>query len=292
MKIGNIMRLFYSILFLLTLQIAWAQSDSITAEQAENLPPIEFSTFNNEAFWVGEKLTFGIYYQFIRVGTAEMEIMDTVLVNGYPTIQIQTRARSASFFDNFYKVRDEINSYVDTKGFFSRKFVKKLREGDYYVDVILEYDYAKRKIYGEQIRYDEDDINKIRKDDSRKYEVELTKPLFDVLASFYFSRLQKLETGMPIYVDSNDNEKIYPITVFIQEYEDVKTDAGKFKTVKISPKLRGDAVFKQEGAIWIWLTNDKYKVPVKVESELYFGSIYVELEKIQGHNLPLPSQRK
>ena len=286
------MNLIFFILILLSLQLSYAQSDSLSKLTDKDFPPIEFESYENKAFWVGEKLTFGIYYQFIRVGTAEMEIVDTVLVNGKKTIHIQTKARSAGFFDNFYKVRDEINTYLDPQGFFSRKFVKKLREGDYYVDVILNYDYEKRTIYGEKIRYDENDIKKVREKDSKKYEVELTKPLFDVLASFYFSRLQRLEPGMPVYVESNDNDKIYPITIFVQKYEVEKTDAGKFKTIKISPKLRGDAVFKQEGAIWIWLTNDQFKIPVKVESELYFGSIYVELEKIQGHKLPLPSQLK
>jgi hypothetical protein len=39
------------------------------------------------------------------------------------------------------------------------------------------------------------------------------------------------------------------------------------------------------------VTDDQYKIPLKVEAELFFGSIYVEIEKIEGHQLPLPSQQ-
>jgi hypothetical protein len=273
------------LLYLFTAAALTAEADSL-----KSLPDYEFLPVTNRAFPVGEKLTFGIYYQFIRVGTAVMTVEDTVLINGHPAIQIRTKARSASFFDNFFKVRDEIHSYVDVRYYHSLKFEKRLREGSYYHDLNLLYDYDKGKLFGESIRYEPENINKIK--EQKKFEAELNRGLFDVLASFYYVRLSSIEPGMPISIASNDNEKVYPIIVFVQKKEKVEVDAGKFRTIMVLPKLKTEALFKQRGNILIWLTDDRYKIPVKVESSLSFGSIYIYLEKIEGHQLPLPSQLK
>jgi len=277
-------------LLLAAILLSLSCATAIAAAPEDSLSEISLTPIKNSAFFPGEKLTFGVSYQFIRVGSAIMEIMDTTTIRNRPAIHIQTRARSASFFDSFYRVRDEVNSYMDREYYNSLKFEKKLREGDYYFDLILDYDYPKRKIFGQSIRYEDDDETKIRKDGVKTFEVDITQSLLDVLASFYYIRLKKLEPGIPVTITSNDNEKIYSLKVFIQRKEILKTDVGKFHTLLVVPKLQGDSVFKQEGAMWIWLTDDQYKIPLKVESALSFGSIYIEIEKIEGHKLPLPAQ--
>jgi hypothetical protein len=75
-----------------------------------------------------------------------------------------------------------------------------------------------------------------------------------------------------------------------RERKKIDTDAGEFRTLQIVPKIRGESIFKQKGTMWIWLTDDKYKIPVKLKTELPFGSITVELEKIKGIKGPIPSQ--
>ncbi len=282
----------YMVLFLLIFLLAVnlslsAQTASDTTEKA---PEFNFISVENLAFAVGERLTFGIYYQFIRVGSATMSIEDTVVISGRKCIHIKTTARSASFFDTFYKVRDEIHSYVDAEYYHALKFEKKLQEGSYYHDLTLIYDYNKGKLYGKSIRYNDEKKSSVR--EKKEFQTELVQPLFDVLASFYFVRLNKLEPGMPVTVVSNDNEEVYPLLVYVQKKDKVKVAAGRFRALQVVPKLKGEAVFKQKGSIIIWLTDDEYKIPVKVESELAFGSIYVELEKIEGHKPHLPSQSK
>jgi len=41
--------------------------------------------------------------------------------------------------------------------------------------------------------------------------------------------------------------------------------------------LRSDAVFKQSGRILIWVTDDEYKIPVKMESKITIGSFVAYL---------------
>jgi len=41
-------------------------------------------------------------------------------------------------------------------------------------------------------------------------------------------------------------------------------------------------IFKQTGNIYIWLTNDEYKIPVKLESKISFGSFTASLVSAQA----------
>ena len=49
----------------------------------------------------------------------------------------------------------------------------------------------------------------------------------------------------------------------------------------IEPKLKGEAVFKQSGRILIWITNDEYKIPVRLESKITIGSFVAVLKSAQ-----------
>ena len=91
----------------------------------------------NRAFSVGEKLTFNIRYGIIKAGEATMAVAEQLPINeSHEAYRIVSTARSASFFDNFYKVRDSVETFLDTRGLFSWRFEKRLREGGAKVEVL------------------------------------------------------------------------------------------------------------------------------------------------------------
>ena len=49
-------------------------------------------------------------------------------------------------------------------------------------------------------------------------------------------------------------------------------------------------LFKNEGSIKLWLTNDANKMPVKVSTRVVIGSIDVTLTKYQGLKNPVTSK--
>jgi hypothetical protein len=246
----------------------------------------------NKAFHVGEKLTFNIKYGFIRAGEAKMHVAEEVQIDSlHRAYRIITTARSASFFDNFYKVRDSVETWLDTRGIFSWKYEKRLREGGYKFDLLVKYDQIHGKAYVKRIRYhNTDEPLKIK--NQSEFELDIPPYVLDVLGAFYYVRTQKLEPGMPLYMTNHDNKKIYDLQVLIQKREKVSVDAGTFRCILIKPILLGESIFKQEGELWVWLTDDQYKIPVKMQSKVAVGSITTELKSIEGIALPLPSQLK
>ncbi len=244
----------------------------------------------NKAFQVGEKLSFVVRYGIIKAGEATMEVVDTIPVANRMAYQLVSSAKSAKTFDLFFKVRDRVESWADTRGLFSWKFHKQLREGGYKFDLNVDYNQWNGIAKIEAIRYHDDEPLQVK--DKEDFELQIPKYVLDILTAFYYVRTQNLRIGMPLYMTNHDNKKIYNLKVIVQKREIKKVDAGKFRCIMVEPMLRGDAIFKQKGRLWVWLTDDQYKIPVEMKSAVFVGSITTELQKIEGIPLPLPSQIK
>jgi len=52
----------------------------------------------------------------------------------------------------------------------------------------------------------------------------------------------------------------------------------------VEPLVQEGGLFKSEGTIVIWLTNDELKIPVKVKTKVIVGAIDDELTAYEGLN--------
>jgi hypothetical protein len=257
------------------------QNDSgIVVEEPK--PPLVYPVTENNAFEVGEKLTFKVRYGFVRAGTATMSVLKETEMNGHPVYQIQTTAESVSPFSWVYKVDDEVNSFMDKRGLFTWRFEKKLREGSYKIDMLVDYlpEDSLAKIH--TIRYKDET-------EEKHYDVKVPPFAMDVLASFYYIRTKPLRIGDIISMINHDNKKVYNLEVHVYMREEIDTAAGTFRCLKVEPLLRGEGIFKQKGRLLVWLTDDEYKLPVQMTSEVAVGHITTELEKIEGIKHKIPS---
>ncbi len=265
---------------------------SVNFSKMQNDSIIQIRTLNrivpNRAFSVGEKLTFVVRYGFIHAGNAIMEVKELTEIEGRPVYRIISTARSKKAFDLFFKVRDSVETYIDAQGIFSWKFVKRLREGAYKFDLFVNYNQYSGVASVEMIRYHNDEPLRIK--NREKFELDIPQYVQDILSSFYFVRTQSLRVGVPLYLTNHDNKKIYNLKVIVQKKEVVKVKAGKFRCIMVQPQLKGESIFRQKGKLWIWLTDDEYKIPVQMKSAVTIGKITTELTKIEGLKLPLPSQ--
>ncbi len=209
---------------------------------------------------VGEKLTFSIRYGVIRAGEATMQIAAIEDAYGHPSYHVVTTAKSNSFFDTVYKVRDRVESWMDKDYLFSRRFRKQLREGSYRATQDIEMDQTLR-----MARYQ----------DGRVF--EFLAGAHDVLSAFYYVRTLELEPGKEHWLEMHADRKNYPLKVNVHGRERVDTPAGKFDTIVVEPMLRTPGLFKQEGSLTIWLTDDERRMPVLMKSKISVGSISVVL---------------
>lgn len=223
---------------------------------------------DKSAPWAGEALKYGLYYSFIKAGTAYIKTRGISTVGGRDAYLIQTTAFSASAIDPFFKVRDVNYSWLDAENFSSLGYAQSVREGNYKRDEWLTFDYDNNLFYGE--------VQK--KAEPRVISGELDIPVLDMLTSLYFVRAQELTPGKDVVFDIVNREKQYPLVVKVLRKETVKTAAGKFDCIVVEPQFRGEGIFVSKGkSLQVWLTDDEYKMPVKMKTEVFIGSVSAEL---------------
>lgn len=209
------------------------------------------------AFGPGEKLVFSVQYGLITAGEATLEVDTSVKEReGRPTYHIVSTAASSPVFSKFFKVRDRVESFMDTLELRSVRFEKHLREGNYRKDLLLIFDQERHTV---------------TIDGDRRCDVEPN--VQDILSSLYFVRTLPLEPGRSVYLPNHDNGKNYPLEVRVEGRERVTVDAGIFDCVVVEPILLGEAVFKQNGRVKVWMTDDVLHMPVLLKSKVFVGAI-------------------
>jgi len=220
-----------------------------------------YRKIENKAFGVGEYLEFSVKYGMLPAGTAELKIPEIMDYQGKTCYRVVSIARSNDVISVFYRVRDSVETVIDYDGVFSRKFFKHLREGGYKTDKTTIFD--QRRHLG------------ITGNDS----VPSYAFVQDPLSSLYYIRTQPLVPGSDIYVDNHTDKKNFPLKIIVYRRETVEVPAGKFDCVVIEPIMRAEGIFKAKGRIWIWLTDDQYKIPVMMKTEVFFlGSVSAQLK--------------
>lgn len=229
-----------------------------------------------QVFMDGEKLTFNVKYGIVSAAEATLEAR-TSIYQGEPVWYLSTNAKTHSFFDKFFKVRDRVESWWDKSTYLPYKFAKNLHEGNYRQHRVHIYDHLRRKTTYQRWDYKQ----------ARFSNQEMDMPLDsqDILSAFYYVRNSNLKVGQSIYVNITADGRNMPTEVAVHRKEKLNTIFGEVECLVIEPKLAGEAIFKQTGNIYIWLTNDSYKIPVKMESKVSFGSFTASL--VSAQKVPL-----
>lgn len=221
----------------------------------------------------GEKMVFSISYGMITAGEGVLEVLGTTEFEGRTCYNIRSKATSNRFFTSIYKVRDKIISYIDVEDHTSRYFYKRLREGDYKKTVEITFDHQ-----AGMARY------------ANGKEYPIVAGIQDVLSAFYYVRNLDLETGKVYHVPAHSSRKSYDLQVIVHGMEEIEIDSGKYKCFVVEPIIQGEGLFKHEGKLTLYITDDKYRVPALIKTKVPVGSIDISLkEYTPGKSLVDPS---
>jgi len=226
-----------------------------------------FRKIENNAFTVGEKLTFNVKYGFITAGVAIMEIPKIKRIAGRDVYHVKFSVNSIPSFDPFYKVRDRYETYLDVEALFPWRFEQHVREGGFSMDFAAFFDHNRG----------------IAKTSKGTYEIPPN--VNDIVSAFYYARTldySNLKVGDKFELYNFYKKKVHPLDVVYKGKETIEVEAGTFNCIMVEPIIAEGGLFKTEGQITIWLTDDELKIPVKVKTKIIIGSIDAELSKIEG----------
>lgn len=228
------------------------------SENNSNVPDYHdrFSKFINE------KMKFNIYWMGIYAGSA------TVLVKGdSESIKISSEVNSASFISNFYYVHDRAESIVENG---RPKYFRLIQiEGKYRGDKEVKFNYDSGEIVF---------INHIK--NKMSVHKGINKVFMDVLSGFFYLRTNPIDKNNPIFIDIFDSDKFATVEIKVLKEEVIETSEGKeIKALLIKPELTTEGLFKRKGDIFIWISNDDMKIPLKIETKVSVGKITAELKE-------------
>ncbi len=223
-------------------------------------------------FVPGEKLHYDIYWAFVRAGSATLEVMPQAEVDGTPAYHFQAQARSTPFVDNFYELRDRMDSFVDLNMDRALHYEKVQREGGYKRDIVLDFDW---------------NVARLTRYSRGRFKNNLffwPARVFDPLSMLYKFRTSPMSVGSVFEAPVTDGKNKVLGKATVVRRETIKTSLGKFDTFLVEPETKHvGGMFKKspKAKLQVWITADERMIPVKVKSKVAVGHFSLELTGIE-----------
>jgi hypothetical protein len=211
-----------------------------------------------------EKLLYDISWAGIHVGQATLEAS-----NEGGDMRITSRVRSAAVISLLYKVEDFSESHV-VNGL-PAHFRIRQHEGKYRSDKDTVFDSTDGRIT----------FYNYRNGSMEEHAIKGGLP-WDVLSGFYYLRTVPLVEGKTVLVDIFDSGKFLKVAVNVIRKEKVEVrGVGQVEAVMVRLLLQSDGLFKSQGDVNIWLTDDDRRIPVRVQTKVPIGSVTAELSSME-----------
>ncbi len=225
----------------------------------------DFCGIRNTTFQSGESLTFKVYYTIsgIYFGAGEAKFsVNLERLNNKAVYHITGDGKTYSFYDNFFKVRDRYESFIDTETLQPYKFIRNVYEGGY-------------KKY-ENVTFNQATNTAV----SAEGVTKVPNCIQDVLSSLYYARnidfnKYKVNDKVPfsMYLDN----EVYNLYLRYMGKETIKTKYGKFRSIKFKPLLIKGTIFEGGEKMTVWVSDDLNRIPLRVESPISVGSVKIDM---------------
>jgi hypothetical protein len=261
-------RLLATFCFIIAILVISASQAGEATVNPESLPTYQ-SKFH--PFESGEKHMYRAHWNgLISVATAEITVTPTV-VEGKKVYFVKVEAKSSRVLDLIWKMRDTITSTFDAKAFAPSRFTFRQRENSKAIDTEARYsESAKRWAVNRQERGEK----------AKFYEFDSQNTL-DPITAVYLARSIDFKVGDRLYFKVFGGKYQYLLELRVDGKELVNTPSGKsVEAYKIIPYLQNitkDGYASRFNEATVWISADERRLPVKLSSKIFVGSVYLEL---------------
>ena len=227
-----------------------------------------FSILSNNFYKTGEILTYNLRYGFIVGGGAKLELNESPTTNKNLNY-IRGTIKTVGIADKIFKVIDVYESYFDKESGMPVMSIQNISEGKNYK-------------YFNQVTYNRQN-NTIKSSKSGEHKVP--ENIMDVMSAFYYVRridFSKLKEGDIIKIPSYFSDEVFPLEFRFRGRENLSTNWGKIRCVKLSPIVEPGRVFKSTDDMFIWYTDDDVRLLAQITFEMIVGHVTVELSGFSG----------
>lgn len=242
---------------------------------------LSFKSFGQElpfvkepVFKPGEVLTYKLKYGFITAAEGTLKVLQTDLkFDGKPTLRLSVDGQTSGTFDVFYKIRDHYDSYIDVNNLKPYFYQENIREGSYRRQDKARFSQAEKKVVATKGTFSTP-----------------TMQTFDLVSSYYFARsldISKMKIGDFVKLNYFLGDEISQLEIQYLGREVIKTKLGKIRCLKFSPSIKPGRIFRKDSRLYLWVSDDGNRVPLKAQVEILVGSVIMEIKSADGLQHPL-----
>jgi len=224
-------------------------------------------------FKAGEQLSYTLKYGFFTAAQAKLRVETSdKTFEGHPAFHIVADGQTAGAFDLLYKTRNRYETYVDQT-------------------TLLPYFYTENR--HEASYKHSDNVTFNRHDDkitANKGVFPYKGKVFDFLSAYYFSRsidVSKIKIGDTFDLKYFLEDGVHTLSITYVGKEKVESDMGVFNCLKFNPTIIPGRVFRKDSKLYLWITDDNNRIPLKAHVELVVGSLTMNLTGVKDLKYPL-----
>lgn len=240
-----------------------------TASIAQELPIKKEPIFKE-----GEVLRYKLKYGFLTAAEATLKVFSSDLkFDDKPTYRLSVDAQTSGTFDIFYKIRDHYDSYIDKEELTPHFYQENIREASY------------RRT--DKARFYQNDKKVVA---SRGTFNTPSTQTFDLVSAYYFARsldVSKLKIGDEFKLNYFLGDEISELQIAYVGKETIKSKLGTIRCLKFSPSIKPGRIFRKDSKLYLWVTDDGNRVPVRAEVEILVGSVTLEIQTAEGLKHPI-----
>ena len=225
-------------------------------------------------FKAGEVLSYKLKYGFITAAEATIKVQESDLkFENKPTYRLIVDAQTSGTFDIFYKIRDHYDSYIDKIALTPYFYQENIREASYRRQDKARFYQDTKKVIATKGTFSTP-----------------TTQTFDLVSAYYFARsldISKLSIGDKFKLNYFLGDEISSLEIQYVGKEMVNSKLGNLSCLKFSPSIKPGRIFKKDSKLFLWITDDGNRVPVKAEVEILVGSVTMEIKSANGLRYPI-----
>ena len=238
---------------------------------------IEPCFMENKTFQGGEEIAYKLYYNWGIMWLSAGEVSFKVNDMG-SQYHVAVAGRTYKSYEWFFKVRDYYDTYIDKNSLLPKTAIRNVREGKYRLYDEITFDQENKKASS---------LRGKTKDVATKKNYNLGECMHDMLSVIYYSRnidFESYKEGEEFPVKIFMDKEVWPLNVKYKGKQSRKKVKGKgrFNTIKFSPQVVSGRVFKEGEEMMVYVSDDKNRIPLLIESPVSVGSVKAVLKNYKG----------
>lgn len=233
-----------------------------------------------DPFRVGEVITHEVSYFKTTAGTLRMKVEPMVYVNGRKAYNFVTEISTSPMYSRIYSVEDRVETFVDYETLVPRVYALHVKESDQLREARMLFDEKTNRA-----TFWEKKVTEKKGAEEKKQAWDILPYSQNVFSAIFYIRNFQWSPGKEIAFRVADDEQNLIFKGKCLRREKISTELGEIDALVIKPQIILKGAFKPVGDIYIWLSDDEHKYPLRIESKIKIGTLVSEVISISpGRN--------